>query len=60
MNEPPTHDPKKHKQRLAGQKAVATKGPDELSRAGKKAAWTRKHGKDDARNPHTKPTDSGK
>jgi hypothetical protein len=37
-----------------GQKAVETKGKIELERAGKMAAWTKKHGKNDAENPHSK------
>lgn len=47
---------RKLKQRAAGHKASETKGPDERSRAGKKAAWTKKHGRDDARNPHARRT----
>jgi hypothetical protein len=47
-------DEKKRRQREAGRKAVETKGESELSRAAKKAAWTRKHGKDDTLNPYTK------
>jgi hypothetical protein len=45
---------RKRKQREAAQKAIDTKGPEELSRAGRMAAWTRKHGKDDTQNPHSK------
>ena len=45
---------KKLKQKAAGHKASETKGPDERSRAGKMAAWTKKHGKDDGRNPYTR------
>jgi hypothetical protein len=41
-------------EREAARKAVETKGPDELSRAARQAAWTRKHGKDDAANPHSR------
>jgi hypothetical protein len=37
-----------------GVKAARTKGPIELKRAAQAAAWTRKHGKDDAKNPHSK------
>jgi hypothetical protein len=37
----------------AGQKAVETKGPIELKRAGRMAAWTKLNGKDDAKNPHS-------
>jgi hypothetical protein len=37
-----------------GQKAVETKGPDELKRAGQMAAWTKKYGKNDAENPFSK------
>jgi len=47
-------DEKKRIQREAGRKAVETKGDAELSRAAKKAAWTRKYGKDDASNPYSK------
>jgi hypothetical protein len=35
----------------AGLKAAETKGPEERSREAHMAAWTRKHGKDDAKNP---------
>ncbi|MEI6160939.1 MAG: HNH endonuclease signature motif containing protein [Roseococcus sp.] len=38
----------------AGKKSAQTKGADELSRAGKMAAWTRLNGKNDAENPHSK------
>lgn len=41
-------------EREAAQKAVETKGEDELKRAGLMAAWTRKHGKDDKANPYSK------
>ncbi len=44
----------KRKHRLAGIKSAETKGPDELSRAGKMAAWTKQHGKNDAKNPYSK------
>jgi hypothetical protein len=37
-----------------GKKAARTKGPAELAREGRAAGWTRKHGKDDARNPHSR------
>jgi hypothetical protein len=47
-------DERKRKQKEAGRKAVETKGEAELSRAANKAAWTRKHGKNDAQNPYTK------
>jgi hypothetical protein len=47
---------KKLKRSAAGHKASATKGREELSRAGKMAAWTKKHGKDDARNPYARKT----
>jgi hypothetical protein len=40
--------------RQAGLKAAETKGPSERSRAAKMAAWTRKHGKNDAENPFSK------
>jgi hypothetical protein len=42
------------KRREAALKAVDTKGPSERSRAAKMAAWTRKHGKNDAVNPFSK------
>lgn len=45
---------KKHKQRQAGLKAAETKGAEERSRAAKAAAWTRRHGKDDAANPFSR------
>ena len=38
----------------AGSKAAETKGPEERKRAALMAAWTRKHGKNDAENPHSK------
>ena len=41
-----------YKSMSPGQKAVKTKGRDELVREGKMAAWTRKFGKDDAMNPY--------
>jgi hypothetical protein len=37
-----------------GRKAAETKGPIERKRAARMAAWTRKHGKDDAKNPHSR------
>jgi len=38
-----------------GIKAAITKGPIELSRAAKAAAWTRQNGKrDDANNPYSR------
>ncbi len=37
-----------------GQKAAETKGPIERKRAARMAAWTKKHGKDDAKNPHSR------
>lgn len=40
--------------KTAGQKAVETKRRMELVRAGKMAAWTKKNGKNDALNPHSK------
>jgi hypothetical protein len=36
------------------QKAIETKGPIERKRAARMAAWTKKHGKDDAKNPHSR------
>ncbi len=36
------------------QKAIETKGPIERKRAARMAAWTKKHGKDDASNPHSR------
>jgi hypothetical protein len=42
---------KKLKHIAAGHKASETKGPAERSRAAKAAAWTKKHGKDNAQNP---------
>ncbi len=41
------------KRRSATLGANATKGEPERRRAAMKAAWTRRHGKDDAANPHT-------
>jgi hypothetical protein len=38
----------------AAQKAVDTKGPIERKREALMAAWTKKHGKDDAKNPHSR------
>lgn len=38
----------------AGQKAAATKGKAELQRAGLMAAWTKRNGKDDERNPYAR------
>jgi hypothetical protein len=43
-----------NKYRQAGLKAAETKGPEERSREAHMAAWTRKHGKDDAKNPWSK------
>ena len=37
-----------------GQKAAETKRPIERKRAARMAAWTKKHGKDDAKNPHSR------
>jgi hypothetical protein len=45
---------RKLRRREAAEKAIETKGPEELQRAGCMAAWTRKHGKNDAENPHSK------
>ena len=42
------------KNREAGLKAARTKGPEERTRAALMANWTRKHGKDDARNPYSR------
>jgi hypothetical protein len=43
-----------------GVKAAITKGPIELSRAAKAAAWTRQNGKrDDANNPYSRQNYSG-
>ena len=36
------------------QKAADTKGAIERKRAARMANWTRKHGKDDAKNPHSR------
>ena len=52
--EPSDREAKKRKHQLAGQKAAATKGQVELDRAGRMAAWTKKHGKDDEKNPDSK------
>jgi hypothetical protein len=49
---------KKLKHIAAGDKASETKGPAERSRAAKAAAWTKKHGKDDAQNPFARKTQS--
>jgi predicted RNase H-like HicB family nuclease len=40
--------------REAGLKAARTKGPQERSREASMANWTRKHGKDDAKNPYSR------
>ena len=40
--------------KTAGQKAAETKGSIERVREAKMAAWTRKNGKNDARNPYSK------
>jgi hypothetical protein len=45
---------KKLKRSAAGHKASETKGPEERSRAAKAAAWTQKHGRDDAKNPYAR------
>jgi hypothetical protein len=45
---------RKLRQRLAGYKAAETKGPEERSREAYMAAWTKKHGKDDAANPYSR------
>jgi predicted RNase H-like HicB family nuclease len=42
------------KHRQAGLKAAETKGPEERTRAAFMANWTRKHGKDDAKNPYSR------
>jgi hypothetical protein len=43
---------KKNKRKIAGAKAVESKGPIELSRAAKMAAWSRRHQKADPKNLH--------
>ena len=43
-----------NKNRIAGLLAAETKGPEERNRAALMAAWTRKHGKNDALNPYSK------
>jgi hypothetical protein len=50
----PSDELKRLKHRQAGFQAALTKGLEERRRAAKMAAWTRKHGKDDARNPFSK------
>ena len=45
---------RKLRRRNAALKAAETKGPEERKRAALMAAWTRKHGKNDAQNPHSK------
>jgi hypothetical protein len=45
---------RKRRRRNAGLKAAETKGPEERKREALMAAWTRKHGKNDAANPHSK------
>ena len=47
-----TKGPQRRKE--AAVKAVETKGPDERRREALMAAWTRKHGKNDAANPYSK------
>ena len=42
------------KRQEAARKAIETKGPSERHRAARMAAWTRKHGKNDATNPFSK------
>jgi hypothetical protein len=42
---------RKRRRRNAGLKAAETKGPEERKRAALMAAWTPKHGKNDAANP---------
>jgi hypothetical protein len=37
-----------------GVKSARTKGPIERKRAAQAAAWTKKHGNDDAKNPYSK------
>ena len=44
----------KHNASTPGAKSAQTKGPIELRRAARMAWWTRKNGKDDARNPYSK------
>jgi hypothetical protein len=45
---------RKLRRRNAALKAAETKGPEERKRAALMAAWTRKHGKNDEQNPHSK------
>jgi hypothetical protein len=45
---------RRRQRRNAGLKAAETKGPEERKRAALMPAWTRKHGKNDAANPHSK------
>ena len=47
-------DQQRNKHRQAALKAALTKGLEERRREAKMAAWTRKHGKDDTRNPFSK------
>jgi hypothetical protein len=47
-------DERRRRNQLAGLKAAATKGEEERRRAALMANWTRRHGKDDERNPYTK------
>ena len=46
--------PMNSKNHEAGLKAARTKGREERSRAALMANWTRKHGKDDAKNPYSR------
>jgi hypothetical protein len=43
----------------AAKKAADTKGAAERSREARAANWTRKHGKNDAVNPHAKQNEGG-
>jgi hypothetical protein len=44
-----------HKNRNAGLKSAATKGQEELDRAGREAAWTKKHCAPGTRDPRNNP-----
>ena len=48
------NEDRKRRRRNAGLKAAETKGPEERKREALMAAWTRKHGKNDAANPYSK------
>jgi len=47
-------DDRKRRRRNAGLKAAETKGSEERKRGARMAAWMRKHGKNDAANPHSR------